>query len=128
MHYFQDQRSSKITLSVYHSEYICVYLSTIVMILMQISNPISQQVIILLELVKKTLESIFIIKKWFQNVQRFIMVDLENTFCKQGPNVVADVVEKANIQKGTLVFADDLFVNFPILNYISEKDLGLTGM
>ena len=45
----------------------------------------------------------------------------------QGPNVVLDLVEKAQIGRGTEVFFDNLFTSFPLLENLSEKGIGGTG-
>lgn len=45
----------------------------------------------------------------------------------QGPNVVLDLVEKAQIGRGSEVFFDNLFTSFPLLDNLSEKGIGGTG-
>ena len=34
----------------------------------------------------------------------------------QGPNVIYDIVKKANIPKGSHIYMDNLFTSFPLLN------------
>ena len=49
--------------------------------------------------------------------------------CKYGqwPNVVYDLVKKANIPKGSHIYMDNLFTSFPLLNKLSEMEIGGTG-
>lgn len=45
----------------------------------------------------------------------------------QGPNVVLDLVEKANLVAGSQLFFDNLFTSFPLLEKLSEMELAGTG-
>ena len=45
----------------------------------------------------------------------------------QGPNVVLDLVEKSSLTKGSLVYMDNLFTSFPLLDRMSGMGLGATG-
>lgn len=52
---------------------------------------------------------------------------IEDKGLGQGPNVVLDLIEKAQIGPGTEVFFDNLFTSFPLLEKLSEKGIGGTG-
>lgn len=45
----------------------------------------------------------------------------------QGPNVVLDLVTKAQVEAGSEVFVDNLFTSFPLSDKMSEMGIGLTG-
>ena len=45
----------------------------------------------------------------------------------QGPNVVLDLVQKAQLPPGTEVFFDNLFTSFPLLDKLSEMGIAGTG-
>jgi hypothetical protein len=45
----------------------------------------------------------------------------------QGPNVVLDLCEKANLAPGSEVYFDNLFTSFPLLDKLSEKQIAGTG-
>jgi hypothetical protein len=45
----------------------------------------------------------------------------------QGPNVVLQLVEKAELLPGSDVFFDNLFTSFPLLERLSEMNISGTG-
>jgi hypothetical protein len=45
----------------------------------------------------------------------------------QGPNVVLDLCEKANLPPGSETYFDNLFTSFPLLDQLSEKQIAGTG-
>jgi len=45
----------------------------------------------------------------------------------QGPNVVVDLVSKAQLMEGSEVFMDNLFTSFPLLTKLSEMGIAGTG-
>ena len=53
--------------------------------------------------------------------------NIEHANKGQGPNVVYDLVKKANIPKGSHVYMDNSFTSFPQLNKLSEMKIGGTG-
>ena len=48
---------------------------------------------------------------------------LKNKGLGQGPNVILDLVESANILKGSEVFFDNLFTSFPLLIELSKINI-----
>ena len=53
--------------------------------------------------------------------------NIEDANMGQGPNVIYDIVKKANIPKGSHIYMDNLFTSFPLLNKLSEMEIGGTG-
>ena len=45
----------------------------------------------------------------------------------QGPNVVAGLVSKADLNPGSSIFFDNLFTSFPLLQHLSQLGIGGTG-
>jgi DNA excision repair protein ERCC-6 len=45
----------------------------------------------------------------------------------QGPNVVIDLVSKAQLAEGSEIFMDNLFTSFPLLDRLSEMGIAGTG-
>lgn len=45
----------------------------------------------------------------------------------QGPNVVLDLVRKAELSEGSRIYFDNLFTTFPLLEKMSELKIGGTG-
>ena len=45
----------------------------------------------------------------------------------QGPNVVYALLKKANIPKVSHIYMDNLFTSFPLLNKLSEMEIGGIG-
>ena len=45
----------------------------------------------------------------------------------QGPNVVLDLVDKANLRPGSRLYFDNLFTSFPLLDELSKQGFGGTG-
>lgn len=52
---------------------------------------------------------------------------IEDLGLGQGPNVVLDLVAKAEVQAGSEVYVDNLFTSFPLLDKMSERGIALTG-
>ena len=45
----------------------------------------------------------------------------------QGPNVVLDLVQKADLAPGSEIFCDNLFTSFPLLEELSNSQIAGTG-
>jgi hypothetical protein len=45
----------------------------------------------------------------------------------QGPNIVLELVEKASLLLGSMLFFDNLFTSFPLLERLSELNIAGTG-
>lgn len=53
--------------------------------------------------------------------------DIIDTGLGQGPNVVMNLAQKAGVQRGSMIYFDNLFTSFPLLQELSSLGIGGTG-